>query len=99
MRGSCWQVSRPGKLAARWEYRNNPVVDLEKVRAFASRHACTLPTLCPIQLRGPTMLAVPILWERSSGGLCVAGGCAAAAASWAVAAATFLAAQKVCRGP
>ena len=44
MRGSCWQVSQPGKVAARWEYRNNPVVDLEKVRAFTMRYVCTLPS-------------------------------------------------------
>ena len=40
-----------------------------------------------------------MLWERLSGGLCAAGGCAAATAHRAVAAATFSAAHKVCRGP
>ena len=38
--GSCWQVCRPGSVATHWEYRNNPLVDLEQVRAFATRHAC-----------------------------------------------------------
>ena len=33
-----------------------PLVDPEKVCAFASRHACTLPSLCPIQLLGPIEL-------------------------------------------
>jgi len=54
--GSCWQVSRPGSLAARWEYRFNPLVDLEKVRAFATHHACALPSHCLISLRGPIVL-------------------------------------------
>ena len=45
---SCWQVCRPGSVATRWEYRNNPLVDLEKVRAFAMRHTCTHPSLCPM---------------------------------------------------
>ena len=44
--GSCWQVCRPGSVATHWEYRNNPLVDLEKVRAFAMRYACTHPSLC-----------------------------------------------------
>ena len=56
MRGPCWQVCRPGSLAARWEHRLNPLVGQEKVRAFASRHACTLPSHCPIQLCGPAVL-------------------------------------------
>ena len=59
MRHSCWQVCRPGSVAARWEYRNNPVIDLEKVRGFAMRHACTQPSLCPI-VRGR-----PIELDRS----------------------------------
>ena len=56
MRGSCRQVRRPGSVAARWENPNNPLVDLEKVRAFALRHACTFPSPCPIQLCGPAVL-------------------------------------------
>ena len=40
-----------------------------------------------------------MLWERLSGGLCAAGGCAAATAHRAVAAATFSAAQKVRSSP
>ena len=39
-------MCRPGSLAARWEIRNNPLVDLEKVRAFTTRLACTQPSLC-----------------------------------------------------
>ena len=38
------------------------------------------------------LATVPMLWERLSGGVCVGGRCAAAAAYRAVAAATFLAA-------
>ena len=49
-------MCRPGSVATRWEYRNNPLVDLEKVRAFAMRHTCTHPSLCPIQLCGPAVL-------------------------------------------
>ena len=51
------------------------------------------------------ILCEPILLDRShtvgrlSGVLCAAGGCAAATAHRAVAAATFSAAQKVCHGP
>ena len=41
--------------------------------------------------RGPYGSTVPVLWERSSGVVCVGGRCAAAAAYRAVAAATFLA--------
>ena len=77
---SCWQVCRPGSVATRWEYRNNPLVDLEKVRAFTSRHACTLPSHCLIYCASPSYSTVPILWERLSGVLCAAGGCAAASA-------------------
>ena len=46
MRGSCWQVCRPGSGGVRWEYRYDTYFDLEKVRAFALRYACTHPSLC-----------------------------------------------------
>ena len=39
-----------------WEYRMNPLVDREKVRAFAMRHTCTHPTLCLSPLRGALSL-------------------------------------------
>ena len=59
-------------MAARWEYRNTPLVDLEKVRAFTSRHTCTLPSHCLILLREPILLdrshavgAVELLEPRS----------------------------------
>ena len=37
-REACRPARRAGSVATRWEYRNNPLVDLEKVRAFATRH-------------------------------------------------------------
>ena len=40
----------------RWDYRVNPLVHLEKVRAFATRHAFTQPLLCLISWRGPIVL-------------------------------------------
>ena len=42
-RGSCSQVCRPGSLAARWEYRNDPYFQLETVRAVTAYHVCTHP--------------------------------------------------------
>ena len=39
-----------------WKYRVNPLVHLEKVRAFATRHAFTQPLLCLISWRGPIVL-------------------------------------------
>ena len=57
--GPCSAVSRPDSLAARCEYRFNPLVDLEKVRAFATHHACALPSHCLIRL------CVPIWLDRS----------------------------------
>ena len=53
-------MRRPGSVAARWEYRNNPLVDLEKLRAFTMRHACTQPSLCLFSS------AVPIQLDRSN---------------------------------
>ena len=41
-------MCRAGSVAVHWKYRLNPLVDLEKVRAFAMRHACTLPSHCLI---------------------------------------------------
>ena len=43
---TCSAECRPGSLAAHWKYRNIPLVDLEKVRAFITRLACTQPSLC-----------------------------------------------------
>ena len=40
-------------------YRNKPLFDLEKVRAFTTRHTCTLPAHCLISL------CVPIRLDRS----------------------------------
>ena len=42
-RGSCSQVCRPGSLAARWEYRNDPYFHMETVRAVTAYHVCTHP--------------------------------------------------------
>ena len=42
----CVAVWHAGSVAARWEYRMNPLVHREKVRACAMRHACTHPSLC-----------------------------------------------------
>ena len=98
-RGSCWQVCRPGSVATRWEHLVNPLVDLEKVRAFATRHICTHPSHCLIHMCVPIRLGRSHAVGRPSGGPCVGAGCAAAAAQRAVAAATFLAGQKVCHGP
>ena len=39
-------MCRAGSVAVHWKYRLNPLVDLEKVRAFAMRHACAHPSLC-----------------------------------------------------
>ena len=57
------------------------------------------PRSAPPTGRRSSSSTVPMLWERPSGSLCVGGGCAAAAAHRAVAAATFLAEWKVCRSP
>ena len=40
-------MCRPGSAAARWEFEYDPLVDLEKARAFAMRQANTYPRLCP----------------------------------------------------
>ena len=52
MHGTWWQVCRPGSVPTRWEHRSNPLVDLEKVRAFAMRHTGTQPSICPTQQGG-----------------------------------------------
>ena len=46
MRSTRSAVYRLCSLAVRWQIRNNPSVDLEKVRAFVMRLACTQPLLC-----------------------------------------------------
>ena len=43
MRCSWWQLCRPGRVAARWEYRSNPLIDLEKMAASLSCHAYFWP--------------------------------------------------------
>ena len=42
----CGAVWRAESAAAHWEYRMNPLVPREKVRAFAMRHACAHLSLC-----------------------------------------------------
>ena len=42
----CGAVWRAESAAAHWEYRMNPLVRRENVRAFAMRHACAHPSLC-----------------------------------------------------
>ena len=41
MRDTSWPTQRAGSLAARQKYAIDAYFDLEKVRAFAMRHACT----------------------------------------------------------
>ena len=43
MRDTSWPTQRAGSLAARPKYANDAYFDLEQVRAFAMRHACTYP--------------------------------------------------------
>ena len=50
----------------------NPLVDREKVRAFAMRHACTHPTLCLSPLRGALPAgSLPRKCELSERDVCV----------------------------
>ena len=42
LRAAVWRAE---SAAARWEYRSNPLVHREKVRAFAMRRACAHPSL------------------------------------------------------
>ena len=69
-------MCRPGSVATRWEYRNNPLVDLEKVRAFTTRLACTQPSLCLLysqvlfsvrRLNGPTTVVPPPASPEAAG--------------------------------
>ena len=59
MRDTSWPTQRAGSLAARQKYAIDAYFDLEKVRAFASRHTCTLPSHCLIRA------CVPIWLDRS----------------------------------
>ena len=42
----CGAVCRAESAAAHWEYRMNPLVRRENVRAFAMHHACAHRSLC-----------------------------------------------------
>ena len=71
----CVAVWRAGSVAAHWEYRMNPLVDREKVRAFAMRHTCTHPTLyhtLPLPLAGCSFAgSLPRKCELSERDVCV----------------------------